>query len=377
MSAVLPAGAAPGGALPYLWACWRSLRWQELGWFTLMGLLYGLIDLSSLVYVEDSRDWLLALTRQLFSPVIVTLILMLFWLPAARSAWDHPQRPWRLALATLLGSAVALVAMQLLVRSLEWPSIYELMRLKKGETLPLPLRWNHFAGDWLSILIPSMLTVALFELLQRRLRTRARLQQLLHEQSAMARRAMAARLAAMQAQVEPQFLFDTLVDVERAYAAGHPEAAVQMERLIRHLRVALPRLREQGGTLESEAELLESYLAVLAGRRQQPLRFSAEWPAALRGTALPPMLLLPLLQRALRLAAPRLPGRCSLSAEAMAGGGLRLLLALDLPELCGEDAELRALSERLQALSGGPAELRCRSSEDATLFTLELKPCEA
>ena len=35
-----------------------------------------------------------------------------------------------------------------------------------------------------------------------------------------------------------------------AFAAGDAEAAAQMERLIRHLRVALPRLREQGGTLD-------------------------------------------------------------------------------------------------------------------------------
>lgn len=374
MSAVLPARAAPSGALDHLWGSWRSLRLRELGWFTLMGLLYGLIDLSALVYVEDNRQWLLALTRQLFSPVIVTLVLMLFWLPAARSEREHARRPWRLGLATLLGSVAALGVLLLVVRQLDWPSISDLMRMKKGESGPMPLRWNHFIGESLAVFIPSALTVALFEMLERRERVQARLQDLLHEQSAMARRAMGARLAAMQAQVEPQFLFDTLVDVERAYAGGDAGAAAQMERLIRHLRVALPRLRESGGTLESEAELLESYLAVLAGRAKTELRFSSGWPAALNGMALPPMLLLPLLQRALRLAAPRLPRRCSLNAEPLPGGGLRLLLALDLPDLCGEDAELRALSERLRALSGGPADLHCRSSEDATLFTLELKP---
>ena len=61
----------------------------------------------------------------------------------------------------------------------------------------------------------------------------------------------------MQAQVEPHFLFDVLVDVQQQYALGQGEAAAeQMERLIHHLRVALPRLREQNvTTLDAEADI--------------------------------------------------------------------------------------------------------------------------
>lgn len=373
MSAVLVAPAGPRSGLPYLFECWRSLTLTELGGFAMMGLLYGLIDLSSLVYVGDDPKWQLALTRQLFSPVIVTLVLMLVWLPAARSAPDHPQRAWRLGLATLAGSMLGLLALAALVRMLDWPSISELLQLRKGEAMRATAAWTRLLGDGLSAFIPCGLTVALFEMLARRRRAQARLQSLLHEQSVMARQAMAARLAAMQAQVEPQFLFETLVDVEQAYDRADPDAAAQMERLIRHLRVALPRLREAGGSLESEAELLDSYLAVVAGRSKAVVRFSAQWPESLNGCALPPMLLLPLLQRALRLA-DGLPGSCTLAAEALPRGGLRLLLAFDKPGLCGDDEELRALAERVRALSGGPARLICRSSEDATLFTLELNP---
>ncbi len=373
MSAVLTAAASPGSGLAHVLASWRSMTLAELGWFSLMGLLYGLIDLSSLAYIEDDKQWWLALTRQLFSPAIVTLLLMLFWLPAARSDPDHPQRAWRLGLATLVGSMLALLVLWGLVRALDWPSVNELMRQRKGEIKHAPMLWSRFLGDGLSAFIPCGLTVALFEMQERRGRAQARLQRMLHEQSVMARQAMAARLAAMQAQVEPQFLFETLVDVEQAYDRADPEAATQMERLIRHLRVALPRLREAGGSLESEAELLDSYLAVVAGRSKALVYFSAQWPESLNGCALPPMLLLPLLQRALRLA-DGLPGRCNLAAEALPRGGLRLQLAFDKPGLCGDDEELRALAERVRALSGGPARLICRSSEDATLFTLELNP---
>lgn len=373
LSPALAAGQGPGAPLRRLWRDWRSLRPREFLWFLLLGLAYGLTDLSGLVYLGDDPRWLEALSRQLFSPVIVTLLMMLCWLPAARSQPEHPHRLARLALATLLGSLLALLALRGLLSVLDWPSVDELLRARKGKPMRATSAGLSFLGDALQAFILAMLAVSLIEWQQRRRRAEASLARLQHEQQALARRALASRLAALQAQVEPQFLFDTLVEIEQAYAQGRPEAAPQMERLIHHLRVALPRLREPHVSPAHEAELLQSYLAVLAGRQQQALQFSHHCPESLRDTPLPPMLLLPLLQRALRLATPRLPQRCSFTLETLEDGrGLRLLLALDLPGLCGDDAELQALAERLRALVGGPAELRCRSSEDATLFTLEL-----
>lgn len=373
MSAVLGHPRSIPQSLVWLWQSWRSLQRQELIWFMLLGLAYGLADLSNLAYVEMGRDWLLALSRLLLGPVLLSLVLLLFWLPAERSAPEHARRVLRLASATLLGTVAATAGLWLLTRGLAWPSVEELMRLHKGLPMYRPPHWSAFAGDCLAMLVPAGLAVALYELRARRTRARASLQHLLHEHSVLARRAMASRLAALQAQIEPQFLFDALVDIEQAYERSDAEAPAQMERLIRHLRVALPRLREQGGTLESEAELLQSYLAVVAGRRKREIAFHSRWPAALNGTPLPPMLLLPLLQRALRLAAAP-PGRCSLDVAPLEGGGLRLRLAFDQAGLCGEDEELRVLAERLRALSGGPAELHCRDEAGGTLFILELKP---
>ena len=71
------------------------------------------------------------------------------------------------------------------------------------------------------------------------------------------------RLASMQAQVEPQFLFDSLVDIEKLYRRDASRAADDLDRLISYLRVALPRLRESGSTIEAEIELVQAYLAVV------------------------------------------------------------------------------------------------------------------
>ncbi len=362
----------------HFWRSWASLRREELTWFLLMGVFYGLVDVTSIAYVVDNPRWPAALANQLLTPLLVALVILLAWLPANRSAVDSPWRIARLCAAVLLGAVASKLLYDWLMPLLHLPSIGDLARERKGEMALDPVHSANFIGECLVICVTASLSVAWYEAVLRRRRTRARLEVLLREQSAMQRDAAAARLATLQAQVEPQFLFDTLVDIERAYEQGEPEAPEQMERLIRHLRVALPRLRESGVTLESESALLDSYLAVVAGRQRRALSLSTDWPAWLSARPLPPMLLLPLAQLMLR-DATRLPTQARLSANETAGGGLRLRLAFDRGGLIGEDGALRALGERLERLeragpSDGatPARLHCRSNAEDTEFTLEL-----
>jgi hypothetical protein len=373
MSAVLnPARYKLPAPLAHLLGAWRSLRWQELAGFALAGLLFALIDLSALLEVDVGQQLLPVLLRHLSMPLIGCLVLLLVWLPADRSAATHPRRNRRLALAALIGSAIAMLVANALLPLLDWPSVSDLMRARKGlkpmGTSPLAM-----LGDTLWVLMPSSMMVAVIELLKRRRHSEEAMQRMLGEHSQMRRRAMAARLATLQAQVEPQLLFDALVDIEQAYGRADARAPARMEQLIRHLRVALPRLRESGSTLEAETELLATYLGVLDGLGKAAPLFDAQWPAQLRGASVPPMLLLPLLQRALRLAPQQggPPGRCELSADLLAAG-LRIVLRFDRPGLCGDDAELQALAERLRVLSGAPARLQCRSTADETIFTLDL-----
>ncbi|XHS78801.1 histidine kinase [Burkholderiaceae bacterium UC74_6] len=361
------------GGVSHVLRSWRSLRSVEFASFASAGLLFGLIDLSSLLEVQVGDHLPLVMLRHLGIPVIGCLILLLFWLPADRSEPLHPRRIRRLALAALLGSLVSILIITGLVQVLPWPSIMELMRAKKGLP-PLPgMTWNGFIGDTLWILMPSGMMVAVIELLRRRQRSEATLARLVDEHSQLRRRAMAARLATLQAQVEPQLLFDALVDIEQAYGRSDGEAAARMDRLIQHLRVALPRLRETGSTLEAEAELLETYLGVLHGLDRTPLKLVKHWPAELRNASVPPMLLLPLLQRALRSGASAMPQTCTLTAESRfrGEGGLIITLAFDRPLLCGDAAELAALDERLQVFSDS-ARLRCYDDATHTHFTIEL-----
>ncbi len=72
-----------------------------------------------------------------------------------------------------------------------------------------------------------------------------------------------ARLAALQAQIEPEFVLSSLSEVERLYEEDPGTADRVLDALIRFLREATPLLRRQISTLGAEARLLQAYVLAL------------------------------------------------------------------------------------------------------------------
>ena len=73
-----------------------------------------------------------------------------------------------------------------------------------------------------------------------------------------------------------------------------------LDSLIAYLRAALPQLRSEGSTLAQETQLAESYLCIVKLRMSHGLEFAVDIPVELGDCAFPPMLLLPLIDDALR-----------------------------------------------------------------------------
>lgn len=71
------------------------------------------------------------------------------------------------------------------------------------------------------------------------------------------------RLAALQAQIEPEFVLSSLSEVERLYQRDPGTADRALDALIRFLREATPLLRRQVSTLGAEARLLRAYVLAL------------------------------------------------------------------------------------------------------------------
>lgn len=164
------------------------------------------------------------------------------------------------------------------------------------------------------------------------------------------RRIVQARLAAVQARIDPQLLFGMLDAVRRAYAVDPARAELLLDELIAFLRAALPRLRSASSSVAREAQLACAFarLHALANGSGASLALAVA-PEAMHAR-FPPGVLLPLLDDALRCGA----GPCALAAQ-RAGAACGVLLELPARP---SPAALARVSSLLQDVYGAGAELK-------------------
>ncbi len=109
-----------------------------------------------------------------------------------------------------------------------------------------------------------------------------------------------AELALLQAQIEPHFLFNTLAHVQSAIDEEPAIGKAMLEHLIRYLRGTLLRSRQSTYVLAEEQSLIESLLAIAAIRLGSRLRYRVSFADTLRDVTLPPLLLQPLVENAIK-----------------------------------------------------------------------------
>lgn len=108
-----------------------------------------------------------------------------------------------------------------------------------------------------------------------------------------------ARLALLQAQIEPHFLFNTLANV-RSMVDRDPRTAGRMLDLLNsYLRSSLGRTRAPLSSCGEEMQLLGALLGIAAIRLGSRLRYEICLPEDLRSARLPPLLVQPLVENAL------------------------------------------------------------------------------
>lgn len=111
------------------------------------------------------------------------------------------------------------------------------------------------------------------------------------------RRMVEARLAALQGQVEPEFVVETLASIERLYMTDCETAERIIDSLIRFLRLAIPGLRGASSTVGQEIELVQAYVDVLHSLPDSHLALTADVTAKARTDTVPPGLVLSLVRR--------------------------------------------------------------------------------
>jgi LytS/YehU family sensor histidine kinase len=151
-----------------------------------------------------------------------------------------------------------------------------------------------------SCLITSALLASIFFARERGARAEAALERERTRAERIEREAALANLRALQAQIEPHFLFNTLANVASLIDTRPDLAKRTVESFNRFLRASLAATRSETTTLGDEGVLIASFLDVLQVRMGTRLRYSVDVPADLAAFALPPMLLQPVVENAIR-----------------------------------------------------------------------------
>jgi signal transduction histidine kinase len=189
----------------------------------------------------------------------------------------------------------------------------------------------------------------------------------------MARLAAESELRALRAQLHPHFLFNALTTIGYLLRAAPERALETLLQLTTLLRAVLKRTK--GGdltTLGQEIDLVKAYLAIERARFEERLRVRIELPTALRSAAVPPLLLQPLVENAIKHGiGPRRDGGEIRVFAANRGGRLRLSVS-DSGQGATE-ADLRAGREKGLGLANIERRLAMHYGEGARL-TVESSP---
>jgi chemotaxis protein histidine kinase CheA len=201
------------------------------------------------------------------------------------------------------------------------------------------------------------------------------------ERESMQRQLSEARMAAMQAQVEPHFLFNTLASVEHLIETDPPRASAMQRTLIQYLRAVIPQMRDANLTtsLGREVDMVTSYLDLLKMRMEERLTVDIQVPDGLRSAAFPPMMLQSMVENAIKHGLECKPegGHLAVTAE-IVDSRLRVTVADDgvgfgvMPSK-GTGLGLSNIRERLKLLHGEAGKLRiAANSPSGVIATIEV-----
>ena len=115
-------------------------------------------------------------------------------------------------------------------------------------------------------------------------------------------------LKTLQAQIEPHFLYNVLANVQSMVKLAPDTADAMLMHLIDYLKLALPSMRGGESSVGAELDLTRAYLAIAQLRFGDRLQVSVTCDDALTTHVMPPMLLLPLVENAVKHGVEPKPG---------------------------------------------------------------------
>ena len=339
-------------------------RWLDwLGLWTLLGLVFATqLFLAEQRFSPHPSTWWQALRSELPDWYLWGLLALVVGTLARRFRIDRGN--WERAVPIHLGASLTLGFFHLVLAT----AIQVVLR--GSETYPfLPKLVDTFAASYHWNLLIYWAIVAL-----------AHARDYAQDAREHRMRAAEARLQALTMQLRPHFLFNTLNAIAELIHED-PDAA---ERMVGRLADLLRTTLETDGSAEvplaTELELVQRYLEIEAVRFQDRLRVRWEVATETRGAAVPAMILLPLVENAVRHGVAARPGPGQLGIRARRDDGtLRVEVWDDGPGLDEDGArtpgqgiglantrarllQLYGPSHRLELIDGAPGGLVVRLS---------------
>ncbi len=297
-------GAFPSAARAAFIRVWNLKSIAIVFYFCLL-LLFGRFMMS--LYYEPLDEWAFMLVRSLRQTLISGFLLLLAIAVAeayAAARQLSSSRALMLGIAACAAAAAISVPARLVVAGFP---VIERLRENPGFLASTFSLWTAVGA----------LAYWLFNATREDDEARARLVDSECRRQSLQGQMVEARLSALQAQIEPHFLFNTLANVKRLYETVPTQGREMLASLISYLRAALPSMRQTGSTLARELELARSFLTILKMRMRERLDFSIDHDASLGNARVPPMVLPTLVENAIKHGLAPLPegGRIDISAH--------------------------------------------------------------
>jgi hypothetical protein len=198
-----------------------------------------------------------------------------------------------------------------------------------------------------------------------------------------ARHLAEARLAVLQAQIEPHFLFNTLATVEYLQKSDPDKAAELLNQLTRYLRLAMPSMRQLSSTLGREFELTDAYLQIAQLRMGGRLAVDVDLPDALLTQEFPSLVVQTLVENAIKHGVEPKPGPVRIRVFArQVGAALHVGVQDNGVGLSGITAPdggtgLQNIRERLRGLHGERAQLSVVGLAEGGVLATVVVPLDA
>ncbi|MEP6876680.1 MAG: histidine kinase, partial [Burkholderiales bacterium] len=337
---------------------WRDIGRAEVLWTLAVALTFT-VGHAYALNIAPGRYWPLPIRAYEWFYVPLSLVYVVAFRFAEYEPEPRSRLWWRYVIA---------IAAAILVFSLTIDVIGSSTNEKHNIAGAAALFW----GVLQSLLFGSISAVV-YSSLARSRRARVAFEAAALQRAGSHRRVSAARLASQQARLEPTFLFGSLDLVQSLYERDPAAAEATLQNLIDYLRAALPQLGEEGSTLGREVDLARLYLGIMRARMGSRLVVEIGIEPDAEAASFPPMIVVPLVEHAVRHGLEPLPhgGRLAIRAARRAER-LEVVVAQDGLAFDLAAAWLAPLHERLLGHYGDAARLTVTTTSRGGTATIDV-----